>query len=213
MAKCYGRDLARGTMVNEGEAVGVIAAQSIGEPGTQLTMRTFHIGGAATGGSEQSSFEAPFEATVKFNNHNVVTNSEGVDIVMSRYCEVILLDKQGHERLSHRVMYGSKLLVKEGDKIASGQTLAEWDPYTQPIIAEREGISHFVDLIDGISMREKVDDSTGISSRVVIDWRSTARGDSLKPRIVLRDESGEALTLSNGLEARYFMSVDAILEY
>ncbi len=210
-AKCYGRDLARGTTVNLGEAVGVIAAQSIGEPGTQLTMRTFHIGGAATGGSEKSSVEASFDSKVTIKNRNVVINSEGVPIVMGRYCEIALLDKKDRERATYRIPYGARLLADEGVEVTRGQRLAEWDPFTLPIIAEREGVSHFVDLVEGESMREVVDEATGIYSRVVVDWKRSSRGADLKPRIVLRDKKGEALTLANGLEARYFLSVDTIL--
>jgi DNA-directed RNA polymerase subunit beta' len=208
---CYGRDLARGTRVNVGEAVGVIAAQSIGEPGTQLTMRTFHIGGAAQRGAEQSSVEAAFTSTAKILNRNVVANSEGILIVMSRNTEVILLDGQGRERARHRVPYGSRLLVDDGDEVTQGQKLADWDPYTIPIITEKKGISHYVDLVEGVSMREVTDEATGIASRVVFDWKQQPKGADLRPRITLRDEAGEVLELANGLEARYFMSVDAIL--
>ena len=208
---CYGRDLARGTKVNVGEAVGVIAAQSIGEPGTQLTMRTFHIGGAAQRGAEQSSIEASFNATVKISNRNVVENSESVLVVMSRNTEVLLLDGQGRERARHRVPYGSRLLVDEGNEVEQGQKLAEWDPYTIPIITEKEGKAHYVDLVEGISMREMVDEATGIASRVVFDWKQQPKGAELRPRITLRDGKGEVVELANGLEARYFMSVDAIL--
>ncbi len=208
---CYGRDLARGTPVNIGEAVGVIAAQSIGEPGTQLTMRTFHIGGAAQRGAEQSSVEAPVEATVGIKNRNVVINSEGVPVVMGRNLEIVLTDSSDRERARHRVPYGAKLLADEGAEVAKGQKLAEWDPYTLPIITEREGIASYVDLIEGVSMREVMDETTGISNRVVVDWKQQPRGAELKPRITLRDENNEVITLANGLEARYFMSVDAIL--
>jgi DNA-directed RNA polymerase subunit beta' len=208
---CYGRDLARGTRVNVGEAVGVIAAQSIGEPGTQLTMRTFHIGGAAQRGAEQSSVEAAFAATVKIVNRNVVANSEGILIVMSRNTEVVLQDAQGRERARHRIPYGSRLLVDDGAEVAQGQKMADWDPYTIPIITEKKGIAHYVDLVEGVSMREVVDEATGIASRVVFDWKQQPKGADLRPRITLRDEAGEVLELANGLEARYFMSVDAIL--
>ncbi|MCC7273520.1 MAG: DNA-directed RNA polymerase subunit beta', partial [Alphaproteobacteria bacterium] len=209
--KCYGRDLARGTMVNVGEAVGVIAAQSIGEPGTQLTMRTFHIGGAVQRGAEQSSVEAAFDAVVRIKNRNVVTNSLGVHVVMSRNTEIVLADEAGRERARHRVPYGAKLLVDEGNPVTKGQKIAEWDPYTIPIITEREGLAHYVDLVEGVSVREVVDEATGISSKVVVDWKQQPRGNDLRPRIVLRDAKGEALTLASGVEARYFMSVDAIL--
>jgi DNA-directed RNA polymerase subunit beta' len=208
---CYGRDLARGTKVNVGEAVGVIAAQSIGEPGTQLTMRTFHIGGAAQRGAEQSSVEASSEATIRINNRNVVMNSDGVPVVMGRNLEIMLLDDKQRDRARFRVPYGAKLLVDEGAEVKPGDKLAEWDPYTIPIITEREGVANYVDLIEGTSMREVMDETTGISNRVVIDWKQQPRGNDLKPRITLRDDKGEVVTLANGMEARYFMSVDAIL--
>ncbi|MBV9860133.1 MAG: DNA-directed RNA polymerase subunit beta' [Alphaproteobacteria bacterium] len=209
--KCYGRDLARGTVVNIGEAVGVIAAQSIGEPGTQLTMRTFHIGGAAQRGAEQSSIEAAFDGVVQVKNRNVVINSSGLPVVMGRNCELVLLDEAGREKARHRVPYGARLLADEGARVSRGDRLAEWDPYTIPIITEKDGIAHYVDLMEGVSMREVVDEATGISSKVVVDWKQQPRGNDLRPRITLRDEQGEVLLLGNGLEARYFMSVDAIL--
>jgi DNA-directed RNA polymerase subunit beta' len=209
--KCYGRDLARGTVVNIGEAVGVIAAQSIGEPGTQLTMRTFHIGGAAQRGAEQSSVEAAFEATVEVKNRNVVINSSGVPVVMGRNTEIVLLDEANREKARHRVPYGARLLADDAAQVQRGDRLVEWDPYTIPIITEKDGIAHYVDLIEGLSVRETTDEATGISSKVVVDWKQQPRGSDLRPRITLRDEQGEVLTLANGLEARYFMSVDAIL--
>jgi len=208
---CYGRDLARGTRVNVGEAVGVIAAQSIGEPGTQLTMRTFHIGGAAQRGAEQSSIEAVGDTTVQMINRNVVVNSSGSKIVMSRNCELTLIDAGGRERARHRVPYGARLLVEEGARTTKGTKLAEWDPYTLPIVTEANGIAHFVDLVEGLSMREVVDEATGIASKVVVDWKQQPRGSDLRPRVELRDEKGQPVTLPNGLEARYFLSLDAIL--
>ncbi len=209
--KCYGRDLARGTPVNVGEAVGVIAAQSIGEPGTQLTMRTFHIGGAAQRGAEQSSVEAAFDSTLQVKNRNVVLNSEGRPIVMGRNCELVLLDGQGRERARHRVPYGAKLLADDNTLVSRGQKLAEWDPYTLPIITERDGVAHYADLQEGLSIREVMDEATGISSKKVIDWRQQPRGAELRPRIVLHDEAGKVIKLPSGLEARYFLPVDAIL--
>ncbi len=209
--RCYGRDLARGTVVNVGEAVGIIAAQSIGEPGTQLTMRTFHIGGAVQRGAEQSSVEAAYDSKLSIKNRNVVINSQNIPVVMGRNCELVLIDDNGRERARHRVPYGAKLLVDEGAQVKKGQKLAEWDPYTLPIITEREGIAHYVDLIEGVSMREIMDEATGISNKVVVDWRQQPRGADLRPRITLRDKKGNVVTLANGLEARYFMSVDAIL--
>ena len=213
-AHCYGRDLARGTRVNMGEAVGVIAAQSIGEPGTQLTMRTFHIGGAAQRGAEQSFIEATLDAKVIVRNRNLVLNSEGVPVVMGRNCELALLDDQGRERAKHRVPYGAKLhkaLAADGASVQRGDRLAEWDPYTLPILTEREGTVTYVDLVEGVSIREVMDEATGISSKVVVDWRQQPRGADLRPRVTLRDEAGNVITLPNGTEARYFLSVDAIL--
>ena len=209
-ASCYGRDLARGTRVNLGEAIGIMAAQSIGEPGTQLTMRTFHIGGAAQRGAEQSSVEAVFDATVTIRNRNVVIDSEGRPVVMTHNTELVLVDDQGRERASHRVPYGARILADEGTSVEKGAKLAEWDPYTRPVITEREGIANYVDLVDGVSMRDVVDEATGISSKTVIDWKQQ-KGADLRPRITLRDEDGEVVQLAKGTEARYFLSVDAIL--
>jgi DNA-directed RNA polymerase subunit beta' len=209
--KCYGRDLARGTPVNLGEAIGVIAAQSIGEPGTQLTMRTFHIGGAAQRGAEQSAVEASHDATLELSNKNVVKDSKGRLVVMSRTCEIVLRDEKGREKARHKVPYGARLLVAEGATVKKGAKLVEWDPYTTPIITERSGIAHYRDLVDGVSLREVLDEATGIASKKVMDFRQQTRGADLKPRVALRDKKGEIITLANGLEARYFLPVDAIL--
>lgn len=209
---CYGRDLARGTPVNIGEAVGVIAAQSIGEPGTQLTMRTFHIGGAATRGAEQSAVEATGDGTVAVLNRNVVANSQGVPIVMSRNCEIVLTDANGRERARYRVPYGAKLLVTEdGMAVTRGQKLAEWDPFTLPIITEKGGVVEYADLIEGVTLVERQDEVTGLSSKVVVDYKQAARGVDLRPRIILKDDRGNIVKLANGAEARYFLSPDSIL--
>ncbi|MDR3506183.1 MAG: DNA-directed RNA polymerase subunit beta', partial [Acidocella sp.] len=210
-AKCYGRDLARGTPVNVGEAVGVIAAQSIGEPGTQLTMRTFHIGGAAQRGAEQSNVEASHDGVVAIRNRNVVTNSQGVPVVMSRNCEIIITDSAKRERARFRVPYGARLLVDENADVARGQKLAEWDPYTLPIITERAGIVEYADLIEGITLVERTDEVTGLTSKVVVDYKQSARGADLRPRLLLKDAKGEILRLANGTEARYFLAPDSIL--
>jgi len=210
-ATCYGRDLARGTPVGMGEAVGVIAAQSIGEPGTQLTMRTFHIGGAVQRGAEQSSIEAVADGTVNLRNCQTVQNSSGVPVVMNRNAELVVLDTQGRERAHHRLPYGAKLLRLDGAEIKRGNKVVEWDPYTLPIITEKEGIVNYMDLVEGTSMTELVDEATGIASKVVTEWKQQPKGSDLKPRITLRDEAGEVVTLDNGLEARYFLSMDAIL--
>ncbi|TVR78910.1 MAG: DNA-directed RNA polymerase subunit beta' [Rhodospirillales bacterium] len=209
--KCYGRDLARGTSVNVGEAVGVIAAQSIGEPGTQLTMRTFHIGGAVQRGAEQSKIEAATDGTVSLRNCATVRNSAGVPVVMNRNAVAVLVDVQGRERAHHRLAYGTKLYCTDQAEVARGQKIAEWDPYTLPILTEKEGYAHYVDLVEGVSMIEHLDEATGMSSKVVTDWKAQPRKADLKPRITLRDENGDVITLENGMEARYFLPVDAIL--
>jgi DNA-directed RNA polymerase subunit beta' len=210
-ARCYGRDLARGTPVNIGEAVGVIAAQSIGEPGTQLTMRTFHIGGAAQRGAEQSSVEASHEGTVTIKNRNVVTNSAGVPVVMSRNCEIVLADDKGRERARFRVPYGARLLVDEGKAVKRSEKLAEWDPYTLPIITELAGKVEYLDLIEGITLVERMDEVTGLTSKVVVDYKQTAKGVDLRPRLQLKNDSGDVVKLPNGTDARYFLSPDSIL--
>ena len=210
-AACYGRDLARGTPVNIGEAVGVIAAQSIGEPGTQLTMRTFHIGGAAQKGAEQASVEVPFAGIMKLENNHIVVDSEGHGIVLTRNCEIVIVDSNGREKSRHHVPYGTKLLVAENDKVKKGQKIAEWDPFTVPVITEKAGTVELVDLINNVSVKESTDETTGIVSKVVIDWRSNPAGASLKPSIILKDAKGKPVKLDNGKEVRYYMSADAIL--
>jgi DNA-directed RNA polymerase subunit beta' len=211
-AACYGRDLARGTPVNMGEAVGVIAAQSIGEPGTQLTMRTFHIGGAAQI-SEQSFIESNFEGTIRIKNRNISRNSDGDLICMTRNMGVIVVDQDGTERAVHRIQYGARMKVDEGDHVKRGQRIAEWDPYTRPMLTEVEGSTAFEDLVEGQSMSESLDESTGIAKRVVIDWRTgAARGQQdLRPSIIVRGKDGKILKLPRGGEARYLLAVDAIL--
>ncbi len=210
-AQCYGRDLSRGTRVNQGEAVGIIAAQSIGEPGTQLTMRTFHIGGIAQGGS-QSFMESSQSGKIVLRNSNLITNTDGDQIVMGRNMELAIFDEYEIERASHKLTYGSKLHVVDGQKIQRGHKLFEWDPYTLPIIAEKGGVTKFVDLVAGIALREDTDDATGISQRIVSDWRSAPRGNELKPEILITDEkTGEAVLLDNGNPEIHSMSVDAIL--
>ena len=210
-AACYGRDLARGTPVNVGEAVGVIAAQSIGEPGTQLTMRTFHIGGAASKSAEQASVEVPFAGVLKLENNHSVINQDGHAIVLSRNCEIVIQDANGREKSRHHVPYGTKILAAEGSKVKKGQKVAEWDPFTIPVITEKEGKVELVDLINNVSVKESVDETTGIVSKVVIDWRSGSNSAGLKPSIVLKDAKGKPVTFDNGKEVRYYLSVDAIL--
>ncbi|GAA3851335.1 DNA-directed RNA polymerase subunit beta' [[Pseudomonas] carboxydohydrogena] len=209
-AMCYGRDLARGTPVNHGEAVGVIAAQSIGEPGTQLTMRTFHIGGAAQI-NQQSFVESNFDGKIVIRNKAIATNSEGAKVAMVRNMVVAIVDADGTERATHRIQYGSRMWVDEGDMVKRGQRIAEWDPYTRPILTEVEGTIGFEDLVEGQSISETLDESTGIAKRIVIDWRSTSRGADLRPAIVVKGKDGKVLKLARGGDARYMLSVDAIL--
>jgi DNA-directed RNA polymerase subunit beta' len=209
-AKCYGRDLARGTPVNLGEAVGVIAAQSIGEPGTQLTMRTFHIGGTAQV-LDQSFIESNVDGVVKIRNKNIVRDSSGKFIVMGRNVTMVIEDGKGNERAVHKVTYGARLFVEEGDKVKRGTKLAEWDPYTRPIMTEVEGTVEYEDVVEGVSVVEAADEATGITNRVIIDWRGNTRGQNLKPALVIKDAGGKILKLPRGGEARYLLSVDAVL--
>ena len=208
---CYGRDLARGTPVNIGEAVGVIAAQSIGEPGTQLTMRTFHIGGAAQRGAEVSAVEASHDGTIAMKNRFVVQNSQSVNVVMSRNCEIVLMDEKGRERARFRVPYGARLLSDDGQAVKRGDKLAEWDPYTLPIITELPGTVEYLDLLDGVMLVERMDEVTGLTSKVVVDYKQMTKGVDLRPRLQLKDSNGEVLKLPNGAEARYFLNPDSIL--
>ena len=181
-SKCYGRDLARGTPVNIGEAVGIIAAQSIGEPGTQLTMRTFHIGGAASSSVEQSNATSPVSGNVKLENIKIIEDKFKNKIVLSRNGKIKIVD-ENTDKYSSNIPFGSKLLVNDGDKVENNQLLAEWDPYTLPIIAEKNGFVRYVDLKQGISFRESIDDTTGISSKIVIDWSQNQKSKNFKPAI------------------------------
>ena len=209
-AMCYGRDLARGEFVNQGEAVGIIAAQSIGEPGTQLTMRTFHIGGTAQV-TDQSFVEATQEGTLEIRNENVLVNSSGETVVMGRNMQLVIVDQNGVERATHKLAYGSKLRVKAGDTIARSDKLAEWDPYTVPILSEKAGKAKFIDLVPGFSVREDTDEATGIAQRIVSDWRAAPKGMDLKPSVTVLGEDGEAVQLDNGNPALYALAVDAVL--
>jgi DNA-directed RNA polymerase subunit beta' len=206
---CYGRDLARGTPVNIGEAVGVIAAQSIGEPGTQLTMRTFHIGGTAQV-AEQSFFESGNDGVVKIAGGNTVVNADGNLIGMSRNLQMTV-QVDGKDRETYKPPYGARLRVKDGEKVKRGQRLAEWDPYTTPIITEVGGRVRYEDLVENFSVREEADEATGISNRVVIDWRTSTKGSDLRPAMAVIDADGAYMRISNGGEARYLLPVGAIL--
>ena len=207
-AACYGRDLARGTPVNIGEAVGVIAAQSIGEPGTQLTMRTFHIGGTAQV-VDTSFLEAGAEGKIEIRNRHVAKVADGL-VAMGRNVTIAILDPDGKDRATHRVAYGAKLRIDDGDTVKRGQRIAEWDPYTRPILAEVEGEVGFEDLVDGASVAETTDETTGFTKRVVMDWRTNQRGEGLKPAITIV-RKGAVAKLDRGGEARYLLSVDAVI--
>jgi len=202
---CYGRDLARGHMVNIGEAVGVIAAQSIGEPGTQLTMRTFHIGGVGQIRTEQSSLEARNEGTVRWHGVQAVKKKDHW-IVMNRQGEVTLVDEIGRERERYGLQYGAKLLVGDGDRAKGGQLLAEWDPFSMPIVTEVAGVVKYGDIVDGVTMQEALDEVTGLSRKTIIESKDA---DS-RPRVTIKDSDGNTVKLTTSdNEARYFLPVGA----
>jgi DNA-directed RNA polymerase subunit beta' len=205
-ALCYGRDLARGRLVNVGEAIGIIAAQSIGEPGTQLTMRTFHIGGTASRRAEQTTLECRIDGKVKFINLKSVKNREGNLIVMNRNGEIAVLDENGRERRRYSVIYGAKLRVKDGQKVKEGEILAEWDPYSIPVLTEISGRVKFGDIIEGVTMQEQVDEFTGLSRKVITESKDA----ELRPRISIKDEKGRTLNLPGSTsQARYLLPVGA----
>ncbi len=206
----YGRDLSRGKMVHVGEAIGMISAQSIGEPGTQLTMRTFHVGGTASV-KQDSQIITKTDGILKIINSNILEDSKKNLIVMGRNTQLSIEDENGVQTAIYKVAYGSKLFFKNGDKIKSNTKICEWDPYTTPVIAEKSGIASYVDLIDGVSIQETTDDATGISSKSVVDWRSQSKSSDLKPRITLRDEKGNVIKKADDNEARYYLVPDSIL--
>ncbi|MDC3110929.1 DNA-directed RNA polymerase subunit beta' [Pelagibacteraceae bacterium] len=208
--KCYGRDLARGFLVNLGETVGMIAAQSIGEPGTQLTMRTFHIGGTAQI-NDQSFVEVNCTGIFKILNKNTVEDSKGDLIVMGRNCQLAVQDESGKELANYKVPYGTRILVKEDSKVNEGTKICEWDPFTNPVISEKTGTANYVDLESGISLTDETDEKTGLTNKKVKDWKANPKGSDLKPRITLRDKNGEVIMLANGNEARYFLPPESLL--
>jgi len=208
--KCYGRDLARGTSVNIGEAVGVIAAQSIGEPGTQLTMRTFHIGGAAQIAG-QSKIEASYDGKIKIVNRNIVKNSDGELVAMGRNMQVAIVDPKGQDRAAYRITYGAKLKVDEGAMVKRGDRLAEWNPNSLPVLTDVDGIVRYEELVSGVSLRDVADEKTGVTNKVVIDSRGTgSKSQELRPAIMVVDKKGKPMVLPTG-DARYALPIDAII--
>lgn len=213
-ALCYGRDLARGHLVNIGEAVGVIAAQSIGEPGTQLTMRTFHIGGAASRATAENSVMVKSKGRVKLNNMKVVQGSSGLYVVVSRAGELSIIDEHGRDRERYQLPYGAILTVKDKEVVESGQTVATWDPHTHPMITEVAGIVQFVDMVDGVTMQRQTDEITGLSSIVILEAKQHRSGavKELRPMIKLVDAEGNDLCLAGtSLPAYYYLSANTIL--
>ena len=208
-AKSYGRDLAKGVPVNTGEAVGIIAAQSIGEPGTQLTMRTFHVGGVASSSAEKSNFESTSDGKVKIKNLRSVTNGSGSEIIINRTTELEIFDNNKTLVSSFRAPYGSTLLVKNGADVKLNSLLLEWDPYTVPIVAEETGKLDFSDLVEGVSFIEKFDETTGISSKVIIDWKSFQGKQDLKPQLLITDKDGNPIKSKNS--STYDLSVGIVL--
>ncbi|KYH12674.1 DNA-directed RNA polymerase subunit beta' [Neorickettsia sp. 179522] len=209
--KCYGADLSNRKLVALGEAVGVIAAQSVGEPGTQLTMRTFHVGGAATRRVENSSMVAFCGGKVKFTNANLITDRDGNYVVLSRSFEILLIDSLGIEHFQGRVQYGGTVYVKEGEIVPIGKKLADWDLYTVPIIAEASGKVSYADMIEGVSYNEVHDESTGILNRMIVDWRQAESSSGLRPRVEILDESGSIATCQQSKDAVYLLPLGAIL--
>ena len=209
-AYSYGRDLSRGKMVHVGEAIGMISAQSIGEPGTQLTMRTFHVGGTASV-KQESQIVSSSDGLLKIINTNLLEDSKKNLIVMGRNTEISIEDEKGLQIALYKIPYGSKLNFKNGDKIKKGAKICEWDPYTTPVIAEKSGIANYVDLIDGVSIAETSDDTTGISTKTVVDWKTQSKNTDLKPRITLRDVKGNIIKKADDNEARYYLVPDSIL--
>ncbi len=204
--RCYGRDLARGQLVNIGEAVGVIAAQSIGEPGTQLTMRTFHIGGTASRRAEQTSLQPRNDGRVKFINVSTVRNKERDLVVMNRNGELAIVDETGRERERYPVIYGAKVKVDDNQLIKSGDLIAEWDPYTIPILTEVSGRVKFGDIVEGVTMQEQVDEVTGFATKVIAELKDP----EARPRVSIKDERGRTLKIPESENmARYFLPVGA----
>ncbi|MED5465790.1 MAG: DNA-directed RNA polymerase subunit beta' [Myxococcota bacterium] len=202
--ECYGRDLSRGHKVNVGETVGVIAAQSIGEPGTQLTMRTFHIGGIASGRAAQSTLEARGDGVVRYNNLSIIKKDDGSLVVMNRNGEISIVDESGRERERYNVNYGARVHFQDQDVIKAGDTICEWDPFSTPVLTEVDGIVKYGDVIEGVTMQEELDDVTGLSRRTIIE----SKDKDTRPRLSIKDERDETLKLPDSENpARYYLSI------
>ncbi|MBN1784062.1 MAG: DNA-directed RNA polymerase subunit beta' [Alphaproteobacteria bacterium] len=208
---CYGEDLARRRIVDQGEAVGIIAAQSIGEPGTQLTLRTFHAGGVAQKGFEANAIFSAYEGKTVLENVKTIVGEEGQDIVLSRSGVLKIVDEKGKERGKYKLPYGATIFAKEGDVIERGDKVLQSDPYSWPIIAEKGGRVRFVDLVEHVSFENVSDESTGLSSKTVKDWRLSIKGKNLRPHLIIEDEKGNPVMLSSGEIASYIVSVGAVL--
>ena len=204
-AKCYGRDLAKGTLVSVGEAVGVVAAQSIGEPGTQLTMRTFHIGGAASRAVAANSIEVKTSGTARYHNLKVVKNTKGDNVIVSRSGELGVTDGSGREKERYKIPYGAVITINDGEKVEMGQSTVTWDPYTTPMITETAGIVRFDDFVDGVSSEQVTDELTGISSIIIRDQSSMSFDKNLKPMVTLVDEKGKELNITNSSLPAHFV--------
>lgn len=211
--QCYGRDLARGNLVNEGEAVGVMAAQSIGEPGTQLTMRTFHIGGAASGSAAVNNIEVGSKGTIRLHNSKTVQSDSGVLVAVSRSGELSVIDASNRERERYKIPYGANISTSDGDAVEAGQEVASWDPHTHPIITEVAGLVKFYDFVEGVTVNKQIDDVTGLASVVVTDPKSRgSTGKDMRPMIKLVDESGSDVSLAGtDIPANYVLPGGAIV--
>ncbi|KTC66905.1 DNA-directed RNA polymerase subunit beta' [Legionella birminghamensis] len=214
-AKCYGRDLARGHLVNTGEAVGIIAAQSIGEPGTQLTMRTFHIGGAASRATAANNIQIKNKGVIRLHNIKTVTHENGNLVAVSRSGEVSIVDSFGRERERYKLPYGAVLTVHDNMSVEAGEVIASWDPHTHPVISEVSGRLKFIDLIEGLTMNRQTDELTGLSNIVVIDAKQrSAAGRDLRPMVKLVSDDGEEIYLAGtNVPAQYYLPVDAIINF
>ena len=212
-SSCYGRDLARGHLINQGEAVGVMAAQSIGEPGTQLTMRTFHIGGAASRAASTNSITPKSAGTIRLHNIKIVSHKDGHNVAVSRSGELGIVDDNGRERERYKLPYGASIAVNDGDPVEAGQVIANWDPHTHPIISEVAGEVKLVDFTEGVTVNKRVDEVTGLSSTIVADPKSRpAAGKDLRPMVKLFDAKGKELTLAEtDIPAQYVLPAEAIV--